>query len=254
MLRPRIIPALLLADGGLVKTQKFKSPVYLGDPTNVIKIFNTKEVDEVIVLDIAASERRRAPELDAIKLFADECFMPVCFGGGITKLAQAEKIVGMGIEKLSFNTSALFQPDLIRDVVRSIGSSAVVGAIDISKDLLGRTRVYAQRGRKNTGKDPVEYAKYLEGLGCGELLVNSIDRDGAMNGYDLLTISAIAKSVQIPVIALGGAGNLLHMAQALEAGAQAAAAGSLFVFEGPNRAVLISYPDPKDLNKLVLNK
>lgn len=254
MLRPRIIPALLLADGGLVKTQKFKSPVYLGDPTNVIKIFNNKEVDEVIVLDILASERGRPPEMEAIKLFADECFMPVCFGGGITKLAQAEKIVSVGIEKLSFNTAAHVQPELIREVVRSIGSSAVVGAMDVGKDLFGRMRVYAQRGRKNTGKDPVEYAKYLEGLGCGELLVNAIYRDGTMQGYDLQVIETIAEAVQIPVIALGGAGTINHMAQALNAGAQAAAAGSFFVFEGPNRAVLISYPDHADLNKMAIKQ
>lgn len=249
MLAHRVIPALLLSDGGLVKTRRFRDPVYLGDPINVIKIFNNKEVDELIVLDIDASPNRKVPDMDAIRLFADECFMPVCYGGGIRSVVQVEEIIRTGIEKVSFNTAALENPSLLSDAARAVGSSSVVGSMDVSRDLLGRYRVHTARGRKNTGTSPEDHARRMEDLGCGEILINSIDRDGTMEGYDTALISRVAKAVNVPIIALGGAGSIDHLAQGVQAGAQAVAAGSMFVFQGVNRAVLISYPPYSELER-----
>jgi cyclase len=251
--RPRIIPCLLLKGTGLVKTKKFKDPVYLGDPRNVVKIFNDKEVDELVLLDITASAEHRAPRLELIGEIVSECFAPLGYGGGITSAEEVRRIIGIGIEKVVINSAGILNPKLIEESARIIGSQSVVASIDVKKTLLGRYEVYTHAGTKNTKRDPVSVAKDMESAGAGEILLNSIDRDGMMGGYDLDLIHTVAEAVQVPLVACGGAGQVQDLLKATQAGASAAAAGSLFVFHGKLRGVLINFPESEQLDELFLS-
>lgn len=244
MLSGRIIPCLLYDGSGLIKTRKFKSRTYVGDLINAIKIFNEKQVDELIILDIDASRQGRDPDYKMIELAASQCFMPVCYGGGIRNLEQIKRILSIGIEKVSINTSAIDRPDLIGKAAAYFGSQAIVGSIDAKRRLFGGYSVNQGSAKSSVKSDPVSFAKQLMELGVGEILINSIERDGMMNGYDLSLVRNVVNEVNVPVIACGGAGTIDDLVSALQEGqASAAAAGSMFVFYGPHRAVLISYPD-----------
>lgn len=248
MRRTRVIPTLLLRGAGLVKTTGFRKPVYVGDPINAIRIFNEKQVDELVLLDITASRTGKGPAFTTIENIASECFMPVAYGGGITSVDGIRRILGAGIEKVVLNSAALHQPDLVSEAAREFGSQAIAVSIDVKRKLFGRYEVYADGGSKATGHDPVVYAKRMQELGAGEILLSSIDRDGTMSGYDLDLISRVAAAVGVPVVASGGAGKVADFAEARQAGAAAVAAGAMFVFHGPHRAVLITYPSQAELS------
>ncbi len=243
----RVIPCLLISGGGLVKTTRFSDPRYLGDPINAVRIFNDKEVDELVILDIAATSERRGPDLKMLRDLAAEAFMPFAYGGGIRTTADAESLFALGIEKVIVNTAVMTSPNIIENIAAIAGSSSVVGAVDVRRDWLGRARAVVSRGRDEVGQTPSEWAMMLEQRGVGELLLTFMDRDGTMNGYDLEQIQRVSSSVSVPVIACGGAGSLRHMAEAREAGASAVAAGSMFVYHGKHKAVLISYPSAAEL-------
>ena len=248
MLRTRVIPSLLLKGQGLVKTVKFKDSKYIGDPINAIKIFNDKEVDELVLLDITATIEKRGPNYKVIEEVASECFMPLGYGGGIHSLEDAKRILALGVEKIIINTVAFEKPDFVSQLADNLGNQSVVVSIDVKKSLFGKYEVFTRSGSYNTKQNPLTYAHKMELLGAGEILLNSIDRDGLMTGYDIQLISRLTGSVRIPVIACGGAGSLSHLAEAAkQGGASALAAGSMFVFHGKHRAVLISYPERTEL-------
>lgn len=251
MIKTRVIPCLLLQNRGLVKTRRFKEPKYLGDPVNIVKIFNEKEVDELILLDINATVEKRKPYYELIADIASECFMPLCYGGGVRNLEDMSALFNLGIEKISINSYAVENPAFIKDAARLFGSQSVIVSIDVKKDWLGRNRIHINRGRKNTGLDPIEFAIEMEKYGAGELLLNSIDRDGMMQGYDLDLIKQFCRAVHIPVITCGGAGKISDLVDTVKkGGASAAVAGSIFVFQGPYKAVLISYPNYNEIQSL----
>lgn len=248
MYRPRVIPCLLLKNKGLVKTVQFKNPTYLGDPINVVKIFNDKEVDELVFLDILATPEKRPPPFELLSKITSECFMPLGYGGGIRTVEDIQTLLGLGIEKVVINSQAAENPALVQAAAARFGSQSIVIGIDVRRDWLGRYQVVTHCGHKATGKHPLAYAQEMERLGAGELILNAIDRDGMMQGYDLELIPLITQAINIPVVACGGAGSVAHLAQAVqEGGASAAAAGSMFVFQGPHRAVLITYPSAAEL-------
>jgi cyclase len=251
MLNIRVIPCLLLRGQGLVKTVQFKDAKYVGDPINAVKIFNEKEVDELILLDILATIEQRRPPLRLIFEVASECFMPLCYGGGICSLDDIKEIFNLGVEKVAINTSAINNPYFIKGAAEKFGSQSIVVAIDVKKNLLGEYEVFTHGGRKSAKLDPVRLAMEIEEMGAGEIFLNSIDRDGTMQGYDIELIKKVTEAVSIPVIACGGAGKLSDFAVAIkEGGASAVAAGSLFVFHGEERAVLISYPSVRELEHI----
>jgi len=247
MLKTRVIPCLLLRGQGLVKTTKFKDPKYVGDPINAIKIFNDKEVDELILLDIMASKEGRGPLFEVIKEVASECFMPLAYGGGLRTVEEVRKVLKLGVEKVVFNTTAWRDPQILKDASREFGAQAIVASVDVRRKLLGRYEVVVSGGAQGTGMDPVEYARRMEDAGAGELFLNSVDRDGTMKGYDLNLIESVVKAVSIPVVAAGGASSLDDFRLAAGSGAAAVSAGAMFVFHGPHRAVLITYPSQADL-------
>ncbi len=252
MIQARVIPALLLKGQGLVKTIKFKNPKYLGDPINVVRIFNDKEVDELVLLDITATPEKRGPHFEMLKNIASEAFIPLAYGGGIRTMDDVRTLLGIGIEKLILNTSAVENPALVHEIADHAGSQAVVVSMDVKKNFLGKYEIFTHCGQKKTGLDPVKHAVEMEKMGAGEIFVNSIDRDGMMQGYDIELVKKIADAVSVPVVACGGAGNLDHVAEVIKQGhASAAAAGSIFVFQGPLRGVLISYPAYHELKKLL---
>lgn len=252
MLRPRIIPCLLVHDGGLVKTVGFKDSKYVGDPINAVKIFNEKEADELLVLDIDATVQGREPNYRLIAQFAAECRMPLCYGGGITQVDQAKRIIGLGVEKVALSAAAVAQPHLIAAIADSVGSQSVVVVLDARKKLLGGWEVCTHNGRKGTGRSPIDLAREAQRLGAGEIVVNSIDHDGRMKGYDLALAREVRGAIQVPMSVLGGAGSLSDIGQLIATcGVVGAAAGSLFVFKGAYRAVLISYPAPSQKEDLV---
>jgi cyclase len=252
MIRPRVIPALLLKGQGLVKTVKFKDPKYLGDPINIVKIFNDKEVDELIFLDITATNEKRRPPFEMLGKITSECFMPLGYGGGIRSMEDVKTLLSLGIEKIILNTVAVENPAFVTEVAEYAGSQAVVVSMDVKKGFLGKYEVVTHSGKTGAGLDPVRHALEMEKRGAGELFVNSIDRDGTMQGYDLDLIRRVAEAVSIPVVACGGAGNIQHLAEAIQqGGASAAAAGSMFVFQGPLRGVLISYPSQAELRSVL---
>lgn len=248
--RPRIIPVLLLKDQGLVKTVKFDNPQYVGDPINAAKIFNDSEVDELIIVDISARRENRRPNFDKISELTTECFMPLCYGGGLDYIEDAQKLVTLGVEKVSFNTATIHKPEVVKEASKIFGASSVVAAIDVKKTFWGKYEVHVRAGRENTGKNPVDHAKYVEDLGAGEIFLTSIDKEGGQKGYDLALIEAVTKAVRIPVVAHGGAGQLQDMKAAIDKGASAAAAGSLFVYHGRLNGILINYPTQRQLKDL----
>jgi len=251
MIRPRVIPCLLLRDGGLVKTVRFKDPTYVGDPINAIRIFNDKGVDELLFIDIAATVANTQPRMELIEQIASECFMPVCYGGGLKHIAQIEEILRIGIEKVSFSSQAVETPGLIREVSDKFGSQSTVVCMDVRKTFFGKYEVVTHNAKRKTGLDPVAHAAAMEKMGAGEILLNSVDRDGTMEGYDIGLLQRVADAVQIPVIACGGAGRMDHLAEAVKTGhASAVAAGSMFVFYGKHRAVLINYPEEQEIDLL----
>jgi imidazole glycerol-phosphate synthase subunit HisF len=254
MLRPRIIPCLLVQNKGLVKTIRFTDPKYVGDPINAVRIFNEKQVDELIVLDIDATNNNREPDYKMISHLAEECRMPLCYGGGVTSSEQVRKIIGLGVEKVAISTAAILNPHLITESAEKVGNQSIVVVLDIKKRLLtGKYEIRMQNGRKSIGKDPFHFANEIEKLGAGEIVINSIDNDGIMMGYDHILIEKIRKSIDIPLTVLGGAGTLDHIGQLFKKyGTLGAAAGSLFVFKGPYRAVLINYPNMKEKDELIL--
>lgn len=250
MARVRVIPCLLLRGHGLVKTRKFKDPVYLGDPVNAVHIFNEKEVDELILLDIDASREGREPDYELVAEIAGECFMPVAYGGGIKTLDQVRKLIRGGIEKVVINTAATESTEVIRAAADLFGSQAIVGALDVKKSLIGGYRVVSKSATVEVKVKLEDHIRNLLAAGAGEIFLNSVDRDGMMTGYDLQLIRSVANMVSVPVVACGGAGTVEHLKQAVhEGGATAVAAGSMFVFHGKLRGVLINYPQDLRLER-----
>lgn len=233
---------------GLVKTVRYKDPSYIGDPRNAVRIFNEKEVDELALLDITATLEGRGPQFDLVREIVSEAFMPVAYGGGVRTVEDVRALISVGVEKVVIATAAAGDPDFVSRAAAACGSQSVVVCLDVKRKLFGHHEVYTHSGRRGTGRDPVTFARRMEELGAGELVVNAIDRDGTMAGYDLELLKSVTGAVQIPVIACGGAGRVEDFAAAVRVGgASAVAAGSLFVFHGRHRAVLISYPSPGDL-------
>lgn len=253
MLRPRIIPCLLVKNGGLVKTQKFGQPKYVGDPINAVKIFNEKEVDELIVVDIDATAEGRSPDYTLIRNLASECNMPLCYGGGVTTVDQIDRIISLGVEKVAMSSTVLKDPDVVSKASQVVGGQSIVAVMDVKKArFLNRYEIYTHNGTKKTGVNPVEFARRAEELGAGEIVVNSIDRDGEMKGYDLELAAMVRESVTLPMTVLGGAGSLEDLGQLInQFGIIGAAAGSLFVFKGVYRAVLINYPSLEDKDRII---
>ena len=240
---PRVIPVLLLSDGGLVKTVRFRDPRYVGDPINAVRIFNEKQVDELVLLDIEATPTGRPPDEAAVEEIAGEAFMPVAYGGGVRDLATATRLIRLGVEKVIVNAAAVEAPTAVTEIADRLGSSTLVVAIDAARTREGSWEVMTHSAERRTGRDVRAHAEAMAELGAGEIFLNSVDRDGTMEGYDLDLVRAVSSSVDVPVVACGGAGHLGHLASVVqEAGAAAAAAGSLFVFHGRHRAVLITYP------------
>lgn len=250
MFIPRIIPCLLLRGNGLFKTVQFKNEKYIGDIINAVRIFNEKEVDELIILDITATVENKSPRLELIKDIASECFMPLCYGGGIKSLSEIEQIFKAGVEKVSLNTSAVQNSKLITEASEVFGSQSIVASIDVKKNIFGKYQIYSHSGSKPYQVQLIEYVRQLERLGAGEILLNLIDRDGTRKGYDLDLIKSISQAVDIPLIACGGAGDITDFKKAFDAGASAAAAGSFFVLHGKHLAVLITYPKFSEIEKL----
>lgn len=245
--RPRVIPVLLLRHTGLVKTVKFDKSRYIGDPINAVRIFNDLEADELVFLDITASKEGRTIDPELVRQIGDEAYMPFAVGGGIGSVRDAISLVGCGAEKVILNTSFFRTPDLVTEIAKALGNQSVLVSIDVRRNLFGHYKIYTRSGYEKVPMDPVEAAKRAESLGAGEILINSIDRDGMMTGYDLELIRSITEAVEIPVIACGGAGKPEHLKEAVNHGAHAVAAGSIFVYHGPRNAVLVNYPDKKEL-------
>lgn len=249
--RPRIIPCLTIQNQGLVKTTKFSNPRYLGDPINAVKIFNGKGVDELCILDITATEEGRGPDFNYLKDLASEAFMPLSYGGGITKLSDIERLIYLGYEKVIINTSFVLNPDLISEAVQYAGSSSVVVSIDVKKELFGKYCCYISDGRTKIKQNPVTLAKMAQEYGAGEILLTSITQDGTMLGYDIDLVKKISDAVSIPVIACGGAKDINDFKSAIDqGGAHAVAASSMFVYYGRRKAVLITVPDELKLYKI----
>jgi cyclase len=253
MLKPRITPCLLIQNNGLVKTQKFANPKYVGDPINAVKIFNEKEVDELIIMDIDASALGREPNYKLIRSLANECRMPLCYGGGVKTVEQAERIIQLGVEKVAISSAAISNPDFIAQTSKRVGSQSLAVVLDIKKSgILRRYEVFIQNGKIATGLNPSDLVKKLEVLGAGEIVINSIDQDGQMQGYDLSLIESIRECTSLPLTALGGAGSMMDIQDLIKKfGIIGAAAGSLFVFKGKYRAVLINYPARNDKDALI---
>ncbi|MBN1306081.1 MAG: imidazole glycerol phosphate synthase subunit HisF [Anaerolineales bacterium] len=255
MLLTRVMPCLLLKDGGLVKTVKFKNPGYIGDPINAIRIYNEKEVDELIFLDISATLENRKPLFKVLTEIASECFMPVTYGGGIRDLEVIREILNLGIEKVAINSYAFENPQFVKAAAERFGSSTIVVSIDARRNIFGKYIVYVNGGRKSTGLDPVDFACHMEEMGVGEILLTSIDRDGTQEGYDVELVKRVTSEVGVPVVACGGAGKPEDFQTVVrEGGASACAAGSMVVYFGRNRAVLINFPSRKELDVIFSSK
>lgn len=252
MLKTRIIPCLLLKDKVLVKGEQFKNHKYIGDPINAVRIFSEKEASELFFLDIVATSQKRIPDLKFIAKIAEECDMPFAVGGGIKTVQDAKEILKAGAEKVVINSAAVENPNLIKEIAKNFGTQSVVVSIDTHKNRKGEYEVYTNSGANLTSLNPVDWAVQVESLGAGEILLCSIDKEGMMKGYDLALIKKIADKVKIPVVACGGAGHLKDFKDALKKShCSAVAAGSLFVFYGSKRAVLINYPDEKEIRELL---
>lgn len=252
MLRTRIIPALLLRDESLVKTVRFDRFTYIGDPCNTVRIFNELEVDELLFLDITATRDGRTPNLRVLKDIADECFMPLGYGGGIKTLDEAQAIFAIGFEKVAINSAAVERPALVGEIARLYGNQAVVASIDVRLDPLRRYRVVTRGGKHRTSLDPVEWARQLEGHGAGEILLTAVDREGTWDGFDCDLVRRVADAVSIPVIAQGGAGSVEHIGEVVKrGGASAVALGSMVVFQKKGMGVLVNFPDTDRLERVL---
>lgn len=252
MLKTRVIPCLLVNNGRLVKTVRFRNPAYVGDPVNAIKIYNEKEVDELILLDITATAEGRKPDFAFLAEVADECFMPLAYGGGIRDMDDISRIFNLGIEKVAINSYALENPSFIEKAAAVFGSQSILLSIDVKKNLSGKYHVYGRGGRNGTDHEPVAWAARMERMGAGEILLNSIDQDGTMEGYDTTLIRKVTEAVAVPVIACGGAGKIQDFKMAVEkGGASAVAAGSMVVYQGKNKGVLINFPSRDDLKNIL---
>ncbi len=251
MYRPRIIPVLTLKDKGLIKTVGFGNYKYIGDPINAVKIFNDKEVDELVFLDIHASKENRTIDTNLIKEIADEAFMPFAAGGCIKDVTSALAIIKAGAEKVVINSAFAERPQLVTEIANETGNQSVIVSIDVKKNWLGKWQAFAYSGTKKTTKGPLELALMAEDYGAGEIMLTSISNDGKMEGYDLELIESICQKTNIPVIACGGAGNTQDFQKAIKAGANAVAAGSMFVYHGPHKAVLINYPEKQKFTDFI---
>jgi imidazole glycerol-phosphate synthase subunit HisF len=254
MRRIRVIPVLLLHNRGLVKSVKFRNYRYVGDPINAVRIFNEKEVDEICILDITATKQGRGPDQEHISEIVSEAFMPLSYGGGITSIEQVERLFYNGVEKVVLNHAAVHDVGLIGRIADRYGCQSVTASIDHRSGWFGRNSTYSRNGEEKIGVDPVTLAKRFADAGAGEILLNSIDRDGTYEGFDLRTIEEVAQALKLPVVACGGAGSVDDLRRAIDAGASAVAAGSLFVFQRPHNAVLISYPAREKLEKELVGK
>jgi imidazole glycerol-phosphate synthase subunit HisF len=245
MLRPRIIPCLLIHNGGLVKTVQFGNPKYIGDPLNAVRIFNEKQVDELMVVDIDASRHGKAPNEAVIAQLAAECRMPLCYGGGVKTVEQVERLITLGVEKVAVSSAAVNDPHLIARAAERVGSQSLVVVIDVKNSgILRRPEVVILNGTKRTGEEPAAFARKMQEVGAGEIVLNSVDRDGMMSGYDLDLVARVRAAVSTPITVLGGAGSLDDLGDLVRRyPVIGAAAGSFFVFKGKYRAVLINYPD-----------
>ncbi len=252
MLRPRIIPCLLVKDKGLVKSKQFKDYRYLGDPMNAVRIYNEKEVDELTILDIEASVLNKEPDLKMIKDIAEECRMPLCYGGGIKTVRQVEQIFCLGVEKIAISSAVIHHPKLITEIAAKVGSQSVVVILDVKKKIFGGYEVFINNGKTSTGKNPIDLIKEIQDLGAGEIVINNIDNDGMMKGYDLNLLEKARAAATLPLTALGGAGNLDDIGKLIaKFGIIGAAAGSLFVYKGKLNGVLINYPNPLEKDELI---
>ena len=252
MLRPRVIPCLLVHNGGLVKTTKFAAPKYIGDPLNAVKIFNEMAVDELMVIDIDATPNSKSPNEKLIAELAAECRMPFCYGGGVRNVEQIERLISIGVEKVAISSALIDNPDLLPQAAERVGRQSIVGVIDVKKTgMFRKNTVVTHRGSKNTGLDPLTHAMMLEKMGVGEIVINSVDYDGSMKGYDLELADSVRSVTNVPLTILGGAGSMAHIkALVSKHPIIGAAAGSLFVFKGKFRAVLINYPSLLERDEL----
>ena len=251
MLRPRIIPCLLVHENGLVKTVNFKNPKYVGDPINAVRIFNEKEVDELAIFDIDATVQGNEPNYSLIERLASQSMMPLCYGGGVKTVEQAQRIFSLGIEKIALSSAVLHNPKLITQIANHVGSQSVIVVLDVKKKLMGGYEVYTHNGKKATGINPMKFVEEAQRLGAGEIVINSIDKDGVMKGYDLDLIEKVREKITLPLTVLGGGGSLDDIEKIIQRhGVIGIAAGSLFVFKGPYKAVLINYPNREEKNKL----
>jgi cyclase len=251
MLRPRIIPSLLLQDNGLVKTVNFKNPKYVGDPINAVKIFNEKEVDELAIFDIDATTKGLEPNYGLIERIANQSRMPLCYGGGVKTVEQAQKIFSLGVEKIALSSAVLQNPELITKIGDHVGSQSVIVVLDVKKKLFGGYEVFTHNGKKGTGINPFKFVELAQSLGAGEIIINSIDQDGVMKGYDMALIDKIREKISLPLTVLGGAGSLNDIKEVINKHQIiGVAAGSLFVFKGVYKAVLINYPPREEKEKL----
>lgn len=254
MIRPRVIPCLLLKGKGLVKTSQFRNPVYLGDPINIINIFNKKMVDEMIILDIDASINSNMPNFELLQRITSICFSPLTYGGAVTNLNDAEKLFSIGFEKMSLNSVAFKNPSFITTLAKKYGNQSVVISVNISRDFFGK-KIFVNNSLKKIDLKPsiTEQLMIFKDLGAGEILINDVTNDGMMNGYDIDLIKSITSKLDIPVIACGGCGSFNHIKEVLtDGGASAAAVGSFFVFNGARKAVLISYPSQAMIKNLLI--
>lgn len=252
MLRPRIIPSLLIQDNGLVKTVNFKNPKYVGDPINAVKIFNEKEVDELAIFDIDATAKGLEPNYSLIERIANQSRMPLCYGGGVKTVEQAQKIFGLGIEKIALSSSVLENPHLIMQIADRVGAQSVIVVLDVKKKLFGGYEVFTHNGKKGTGVNPFNFIEKAQSLGAGEIVINSIDNDGLMKGFDMALIDKAREKTSLPMTVLGGAGDLEDIKKVIDKHQIiGVAAGSLFVFKGKYKAVLINYPSVNEKRNLI---
>lgn len=255
MRRIRVIPVLLMSNGGIVKTVNFRNPHYIGDPINTIRIFNDKEADEIMLLDIDCSRKNKEPDYELIKKIAGECFMPLAYGGGIRTVEHAKKIIRSGVEKVVINTAAYQNKLLIKEIAEIIGSQSVIVSVDYRKNFFGKNVIYTHGGKKKEASDIIEYVQEMEHFGAGECLLNSIDRDGTRKGYDTSTLKKITSVLKIPVIACGGANNINDFVDAVKlGGATAVAAGSMFIYMNNKESILINYPSQELLKNELYSK
>lgn len=252
---PRVIPTLLLDGQGLVKTISFKKRTYIGDPINAVRLFNDMEVDELAFFDINSTRKKQAIKFDFLKKISSECFMPLSYGGGVNKIEDIKKLFRIGFEKVIINTASIENPNLISEASKQFGMQSIVGSIDVKKNFFGKRKVCFRGATKMTKINPINHAIELVNLGCGELIVNSVNHEGKMQGYDLDLISEISSKVNVPVIASGGAGKTSDFYDAIFKGnASAVAAGSMFVYHGKTKGILINYPSQNELKKIFRNE